>query len=330
MKKIKKLLLVLTFIIFALSVFFLGHISKPHTKAQFGVSFSPIYAKYLGLNWQDTYKRMFEDLNIKLVRVPTYWTTTEAVDGIYDYSDIDFMLNVAGQNSAKVLLVLGLKQPRWPECHIPVWAKDLSFRQRQDRLLSIIGELVKKYRGRDVVWGWQVENEPFFGFGESCDKPNPQFLIQEIQLVKSLDPTRPVMITDTGEWSLWIDSIKMSDILGISLYRYANIPGYGYLSYPFPKFFYSGKSYLIRKLFAPYNAKTIIVELQTEPWLKTGIKDTSLAEQIRSFPKEAMKENIGFAKKLGFDEIYLWGVEWWYYLKMHGHSEYLEQIKILL
>lgn len=332
MKKTKKLLilLALTSIIFALFVFFLERISKPDTNLQFGVSFSPIYATYLGLDWKDTYKRMFEDLNIKRVRVPTYWTTTEHSNDIYDYSDIDFMLNVAGQNSAKVLLVLGLKQPRWPECHIPVWAKNLSLRQRQQKMLTLIKNLLDRYRSNDVIWGWQVENEPLFGFGESCDKADLDFLKQEAQLVRSLDPSRPVVISDSGEWSLWVNSMQLSDILGISLYRYANIEGYGYLSYTFPKIFYMAKSYLIRKLFAPYNTKTIIVELQTEPWLKQGVLETSLEEQTGLLPLDKLKGNINFAKKAGFSEIYLWGVEWWYYLEMNGHSEYLKQIQSAL
>ena len=30
---------------------------------------------------------------------------------------------------------------------------------------------------------------------------------------------------------------------------------------------------------------------------------------------EKFQENIEFAKKTGLDKIYLWGAEWWYWLK---------------
>lgn len=30
---------------------------------------------------------------------------------------------------------------------------------------------------------------------------------------------------------------------------------------------------------------------------------------------EDFKENINFARRAGFEEVYLWGVEWWHWLK---------------
>jgi hypothetical protein len=30
---------------------------------------------------------------------------------------------------------------------------------------------------------------------------------------------------------------------------------------------------------------------------------------------EKFRKNIEFAKKTGLDEFYLWGAEWWYWLK---------------
>jgi len=40
-------------------------------------------------------------------------------------------------------------------------------------------------------------------------------------------------------------------------------------------------------------------------------------------------EIIDFAKKTGFDEQYLWGAEWWYWMKTQGNDEYWNHAKEL-
>ena len=53
-------------------------------------------------------------------------------------------------------------------------------------------------------------------------------------------------------------------------------------------------------------------------------------QQLKIFPVEKMKENIDFAEKTSFDEIYLWGVEWWYFMKQKGNPQYWEYAKSLI
>ncbi|MEI9966698.1 MAG: glycoside hydrolase family 2 TIM barrel-domain containing protein [Candidatus Moraniibacteriota bacterium] len=92
--------------------------------------------------------------------------------------------------------------PRWPECHIPAWAAG-DTAMRQGALLDFMDETVRRYRDNGAVAFWQVENEPFLSqFGE-CPPLDVNFLESEISLVKALDPTRPVIVTDSGELSLW-------------------------------------------------------------------------------------------------------------------------------
>lgn len=123
--------------------------------------------------------------------------------------------------------------------------------------------------------------------------------------------------------------MKLSDIFGTTLYRkvYNNI--FGDFYYPIPAWHYRLKSDLVRKFFAPENSKTIISELQAEPWVSQPIQDLPLEEQIKKFPLSHLKETVQYAKRTGIDEIYFWGVEWWYYLANHGHPEYLEYAKSL-
>jgi hypothetical protein len=56
--------------------------------------------------------------------------------------------------------------------------------------------------------------------------------------------------------------------------------------------------------------------LQGEPWLRGWTIDQPLEEQFGSMNAEKLKDNVEFAKKTGFSPIYLWGGEWWYWMKV--------------
>ena len=36
---------------------------------------------------------------------------------------------------------------------------------------------------------------------------------------------------------------------------------------------------------------------------------------MKNIPIDTINDNIEFAKKTGMKEIYVWGVEWWYWMK---------------
>lgn len=298
-------------------------------KIKFGVSFSPAYAEELDLDWKQTYTKMLDTLNIKNLRIPTYWKDLESNPGQFNFQSPDFMLDGAKAHGIQVLLVVGMKQPRWPECQPPNWAYSLSLKERQDKTLEIVQKVIERYRDRGEIWGWQVENEPLFKFGVHCDIPDVNFLQKEVSLVKKLNPGRPVIITDSGEWDLWIDPMRLSDIFGTTMYRSTKNPLLGYIPLPFPKNYYVLKSELIRKFFAPKNQKTIISELQAEPWSDRSLTQTPLDIQLQNFSLNDFEGNVDFAKSTGFDKIYLWGVEWWFYMATQGHPEYLNFAKTL-
>jgi hypothetical protein len=85
-----------------------------------------------------------------------------------------------------------------------------------------------------------------------------------------------------------------------------------YISYPFPPIFYARKAKIIEKLF---NKEVINVELQAEPWGPKLLYDSPLSEQEKTMNLEQFRKNIEFAKQTGFKEFYLWGAEWWYWMK---------------
>lgn len=299
-------------------------------KISFGVTFSSEFAGYLKLDYQRVYLRVLDELGIKLLRLPTYWTRIETKRGQFDFSEVDFMVSGAQERGVKVILVVGARQPRWPECFQPDWVRELSLKQRQVETLKFIEKVVDRYQASEAIWAWQVENEPLFEFfGEGCEKPDRQFLKAEVELVRRLD-SRPIIVTDSGELRPWRTPMRLSDIFGTTLYRTVYNNFFGYTTYPLLPYFYNLKSTLARTLFAPNNQQTIIVELQAEPWvIDNSLTTLSIDQQTTLFPLEKFADHVKFGRRTGFDEAYLWGVEWWYYMKNQGHPEYWQYAQTL-
>lgn len=296
----------------------------------YGVAFSPKYAQYLGEDWKNIYIRILSELKVKNLRLPSYWDVLEPQSGSYDFSDTDFMLGQAKKADAKVILALGERQFRYPECYIPDWAGSLSPKDRHQKLLEFVRRVVERYKSEQTITAWEVENEPLLSsFGAGCDKPDRDFLKVEVGLVRSLD-NRPIILTDSGELGFWVTSMKLSDIFGTTVYRKVYNQYLGFLNYPYLPYMYNLKSFLIRSLFAPNNQKTILVEMQAEPWFtdqRTAFADVK--DQTRWFSLTDFKNNVKFAKGTGFDTIYLWGVEWWYLMAGRGDGSYLDLARTL-
>ena len=73
--------------------------------------------------------------------------------------------------------------------------------------------------------------------------------------------------------------------------------------------------------------KSLLIELSFEPWLIEPIIEASIETQIDKMDMLKFEEILNFAKKTGFDEQYLWGAEWWYFMKNKGHPEYWDRAK---
>jgi len=308
--------------------FFLG--SAPATeKITWGVNFSQKHSQLLGLDWKENYLALLDDLKAKNIKLITHWDLIEPKKDQYFFDDLDWQIKTAEEKGAKLLLVIGMKTGRWPECHIPGWAKDLTKKEQQKEILELLEQIVLRYRGRPPVNFWQAENEPFFPFGE-CPWVDKKFLEKEIELVKSLDlKNRPIIISDSGEGSFWIQAAKFGDIVGTTMYKKVWFHRLGsYIHYPFPPIFYWRKAQIIKKLFGK---KVIVVELQAEPWGPKLLYELPLKEQEKSMNLRQFQENIEFAKKTGLDAFYLWGGEWWYWMKeKQGKPEIWNEAKNLI
>ncbi|MBI3458775.1 hypothetical protein HY061_00735 [Candidatus Azambacteria bacterium] len=149
-------------------------------------------------------------------------------------------------------------------------------------------------------------------------------------MIKSLDQ-RPIIISDSGELGLWSGAYKRADILGTTMYRKVQskfIPIVNYFTYPLGPDFFKFKAGLMNQLYGP--KEIINVELQTELWAEHRPPEIPLQEQLRIFSLNDFQSNIEYAKTVGFEKNYLWGVEWWFWLKeKQGHPEFWEEAKKL-
>lgn len=295
----------------------------------YGMTFSARYAEELGLNWKETYTAMLDDLGVQRIRLPVYWDMIERERGVYWWGDIDFQIHEAKAHDAEIILAVGRRVPRWPECHVPEWGKELSWEEQQGEILAFIRATVEHYKEEVAVSMWQVENEPYLPvFAESaCGELDEGFFKEEVALVHSLD-SRPVLITDSGNLGTWAGAYRAGDIFGTSVYLYFWNDELGAFRTILPAAYYRIKANIIRILFG---ARPIILsELSLEPWLAAAIGDVPLDEQLSRMNMEKFGEIVEYGRKTHFDTQYLWGVEWWYYMKTkQGHPEFWDAGKEL-
>lgn len=323
----KKLLLFvvpisLLIIFFILSVKVFKHypsdINLNHKSGEFGVTFSKKFCEELGLNWQEVYLAALDDLKVRDLRLPAYWDEIERVEGVYDFTDLDYMVNEASNRNSRIIITLGRRQPRWPECHIPAWNNKKTALESETSILKLTKEIVNRYKDNKNIVYWQVENEAFLSSFGVCPPFDLNFLESEINLVRSLD-SRKVMITGSGELSSWKNEGKLGDIFGTTMYRVVYDKLFGFVRYPIPAFFYRLKANWAGIDYT----KVVIIELQAEPWVAKGrMNYLSQPEIDKSMSLDQFKANLQYAINVNFKQTYIWGVEWWYWQKLYGNQAY--------
>ena len=289
--------------------------SKPFV---LGTSFIPAYAESLGLNAQDTMDALIKDVGVKHFRLVSYWDQGEPTKGQYDFTQLDWQFQKVEAAHGIVSLSLGLRQPRWPECHMPSWAANEPQAVWKAQLNDYITAVVNRYKNSSALASYQIENEYFLqGFGNCGTIPGAMDrsrLVSEFNLVKKLDPSRTIIINRSNNALGWPVGQPQPDEFGISIYKRvwdAQIT-HRYLEYPFPAWYYAFVAGW-QKIFT--GKDMMIHELQAESWAPNGksVQDISAAEGDKSLDAARLKGRVAFAKGTGMREAYLWGSEYWYF-----------------
>jgi hypothetical protein len=283
-----------------------------------GTTFIADYAESFGLDPKATLQAAFEDLGVKQIRLASYWKDIEPTPGHYDFSKLDWQFDMAQKYGAKVSLAVGLRQPRWPECHEPSWA-NISAPEAawKPQLYNYMSAVIDRYKNRPNLQDYQLENEFFMSVFGECKNFDRSRLVEEFNLVKKLDPTHPIVISRSNNWIGLPLGQPRPDMFGISVYKRVWDAAFThrYFEYPLPAWFYSalagwGQIFTGRDM--------VIHELQAESWTPNGldIKDLPIAEQYKSMNPTRMKARIEYGEATGMRQIDLWGMEWWYWLKV--------------
>ncbi len=291
------------------------HASQP---LNLGVSFIPDYSQSFGLDPQQTLDAILNDLGAKNVRFVSYWGDIEPKPGVYDFSQLDWEFAQAQAAGAKVSLSVGLRQPRWPECHPPSWVQTNSNNESQwyPQLQAFMTQVVNRYKNNPALDSYQLENEYFLkAFGE-CKDFSRDRLVNEYNLVKSLDPNHTLIVSRSNN-ALGLPIGKPTpDEFGISVYKrvWDATVTRRYFEYPFPAWFYSflaGAGQILT------GKDMIIHELQAEPWPPhASIQASSSAELAKSLDADRLKGRFKYGEATGIRNIDLWGAEEWYYMKV--------------
>jgi hypothetical protein len=295
--------------------------SQKRTLTVLGVSFIADYATYLGQDAHQTYSAILTDLHVKHLRLVSYWSDIEPAQGQYDFSELDYEMSLAQAHGAKVTLAVGLRQPRWPECHPPSWID--THREPsvwRPKLEAYMSAVVNRYKHNPALESYQLENEFFNTFGQCTDNTRSR-LIDELSLVKKLDPQHPVIITRSDNYIGFSLRQPLPDVVGISVYRrvWNTFLVHRYFQYPFPSWYYA---FLAGAQQILTNKPSVLHELQAEPWPPNGqdILHTNLSEQNKTFDAKRLQATTAFAKQTGIKQIDLWGAEYWYYRMQTLHD----------
>ena len=190
-------------------------------------------------------------------------------------------------------------------------------------------QVVLRYKNSPAVTIWQVENEPFlavFAY-DHCGDLDTGLLDTEIALVRSLDGSRPILVTDSGNLGTWFGAYKRGDMFGTSVYVHLWNPELGPLKTVLPPWFYRVKDNFMALIYG--EKPTMLIELSAEPWLIEPITEAPLEVQLSRMNLQKFEEIITYAEATHFDTQYLWGAEWWYWLLKQGHPEMWERGKRL-
>jgi len=333
LKSVKVIIVCAIVIFVAPVVFFVVKRPQVQKDINYGITFSNKYAQELGLDWKETYLEILDDLRVKNLRLIAYWDDIEKVEGTYDFSDIKWQLEEARTRNIPVILSVGRKVPRYPECFEPVWWKETEDEKlRNEALYKYVGVAVDELKEYENIRLWQIENEPFFPFGECEHKIKWSAVREEVKIAREHDP-RPILIQDSGEGGFWYPSYDLGDYLAISMYRKIWYDFWGalfghfiYFQYPLAHWSYKIKADLTG---VPYQ-KILVTELQAEPWGPAINSSLTDEEKDKTMSRNDFLATLSYAQKAGFKDLYLWGAEWWLWEKqINNNSFYWDTAKAL-
>lgn len=299
---------------------------KPVKNPVYGVTFVKERSQEYGLDWRANYLALLDDLKIPKYRLVSYWSDIETERGKFDFTDLDWQMDEAAKRGAKVSLSIGVRQPRWPECHEPGWAHLLGGHEWKQALYAYMEIVIDRYKNHPALESYQLENEAVNNWFGTCKGVDRVRLVEEFNFVRKWDPNHPIYMSLSDQHGLPVRG-PTPDKFGYSVYRWVwneKVPPQGYIVYPTPLWYHRLRAVLIELL---KDREIFIHELQMEPWGQQDTSKLSIAEQDKSMSAEQIPKNFDFGRRIGSPDIFLWGGEWWYWRKVNGDPKIWETVR---
>jgi hypothetical protein len=246
---------------------------------------------------------------------------------------VDALLDVALEYGARVTVSVGMRAQRYPEFWFPTWLRESAALPRggypednelvRAALMPYLSATAAHIGGHPAVEAIQVENEPFvpsYAYGTRW-RIRPAFLAEEIDVVRRADSGRHPLVVSHASWlrrdGAWRWIVDHADVVAQSVYTKRQRGPWTWL-YLFP--------YRLGPLTPDLPAQAAaaaregkqlwIGELQAEPYEAPSVDVRRLTTaEAESFSEGWLRANAQLAARSGATRVYVWGVEWWAYLR---------------
>lgn len=325
-----------------------------------GISYRPRQVEAFRLEGRETLAALLR-YRYELIRLAAYWDEIESHGREYDTSELDWQLAYAERAGKQVIISVGaVKNFGYPEFFVPrsqiespIDEGSLVGLKTRPALLEgamrFISHVVKKYRDRSSVVGWQLEHEAVDPLGmEHSWRLGVDFVEKELEVLRDADASRPVLMTgflptssvvrllqwwrtrDQGD-SLAV-AARCADIVGIDYYPRHALAGLG----PRTLYLRGGNSRTERALLKQLlrsarqkGTRVMVSEGQSEPWETETTPPSPKQRVLYSCQPHHLIENFNNAMlwlKPPETPLYgylFWGAEYWMLRHRFGDPSYL-------
>ncbi|TMF60795.1 MAG: hypothetical protein E6I16_05330 [Chloroflexi bacterium] len=308
-----------------------------------GTSFASWRAQARGLDYRSAFERVC-GMGLAVIRLSASWREI----GQAGYGDLDWLLRYAAAARQPVVLTVGMKALGWPEFYLPEGLNPSDPAVRR-RALQHVAAVVHRYRDNPALVAWQIENEPFNRAGPQARWIPRPVVRREARLVRSMDPTRPLIVTTFAHFDEGLDRassrhqsgwkrrlgltipaerealtvLRQGDILGLDVYRSIGFIDAGGRE----RIGHAAADQLAavvqwQRVARDQNKRLWVTEAQAEPW----------EARPRDVPQTVQPEDVvtlvnGLAG-VGVETVLLWGSEYWLRRQDEGDPRWVEAVAL--
>ncbi len=205
----------------------------PDSRPLVGFSFLPLTQSHP----DESLRSLLDNLNPDLVRLPVYWDQVNPTPTSLDFSHIDRFIHIIDEHNqrgsahqTRIVLAVGARNIQYPEVHVPAWFAS----GEVNGLERLAGSPVyhrylrtafQRYAHQPLLYAWQIENEPLDNVAtvrSRSDALPVTMLAREVQELRTIDPTHPIVVTTYNSAFVALDRIEASPLAG--LYKHLPVP----------------------------------------------------------------------------------------------------------